>query len=62
MKLKDFLHVYKGKYDIYSFRGNVLASNFNNYPDQHNVIDYEDEVISEIVSVEKGVHIYLDFA
>ena len=62
MKLKDFLNVYHGKFDVLSFRGNVLPSNFKNYPQQQNVEDYFDEKISEIISVEKGVHIYLDFA
>ena len=62
MKLKDFLNVYHGKFDVLSFRGNVLSSNFKNYPKQQNVEDYFDEKISEIISVEKGVHIYLDFA
>lgn len=62
MRLKDFLNVYHGKFDVLSFRGNVLSSNFKNYPQQQNVEDYFDEKISEIISVEKGVHIYLDFA
>ena len=62
MKLKDFLNVYHVKLDVLSFIGNVLSSNFKNYPQQQNVEDYFDEKISEIISVEKGVHIYLDFA
>ncbi len=62
MKLKDFLDIYHGKFDVFSLRGNVLSSNFKNYPQQQNVEDYFNEEISEIVSVEKGVHIYLDFA
>ena len=62
MRLKDFLNVYHGKFDVLSFRGNVLSSNFKNYPQQQNVEDYFDEKISEIISVEKVVHIYLDFA
>ena len=62
MRLKDFLNVYHGKFDVLSSRGNVLSSNFKNYPQQQNVEDYFDEKISEIISVEKGVHIYLDFA
>ena len=62
MRLKDFLNVYHGKFDVLSFRGNVLSSNFTNYPQQQNVEDYFDEKISEIISVENGVQIYLDFA
>lgn len=58
MKLKDFLNVYHGKFDVLSFRGNLLSSNFKNYPQQQNVEYYFDEEISEIISVKRRSYLF----
>lgn len=62
MLLKEFVAVYHDNFDVMSARGNVLATTFKNYPHQDNIDDYMNEPIKEILSVPKGVHVYLDFA